>query len=171
MASPRRAGPTRSIFMITVVDQHRPWLMPSSTLATTIQPQDGASMISSGTGSPTIHPATRICLRPIRSLIRPANRFASAFVTPKVTMNERTAVREVRRKSCSASSGSTARSMPTMPPTKALMTTSSVNCCQFARRPRRKRSAAWLTRGQLGVRSARPAGLFRLPPASRRRPP
>jgi len=53
-------------------------------------------MISSGTGRPMIHPATKICLRPIRSLIRPANRFASAFVTPNVTMNERSAVCEVR---------------------------------------------------------------------------
>jgi hypothetical protein len=36
-------------------------------------------------------------LRPIRSLIRPANRFASAFVAPNVTMNQRTAVREAGR--------------------------------------------------------------------------
>ena len=28
IARPRRAGPTRSIFMITVVDQARPWLTP-----------------------------------------------------------------------------------------------------------------------------------------------
>src|SRR6266566_4307268 len=46
IASPRRAGPTRSIFMITVVDQHKPWLMPSSTFAKTTQPQDGAKKIS-----------------------------------------------------------------------------------------------------------------------------
>src|SRR5436190_1005876 len=31
MASPRRCGPTRSIFMITVVDQQSPWFIPSST--------------------------------------------------------------------------------------------------------------------------------------------
>ena len=37
--------------MMTVVDQVRPWLTPSSTLATTIQPQVGAQISSSGTGS------------------------------------------------------------------------------------------------------------------------
>ena len=51
IASPRRAGPARSIFMITVVDQVSPWLMPSSTLAATTQPQFGAQISSSGTGS------------------------------------------------------------------------------------------------------------------------
>src|ERR671935_510802 len=58
MASPRRRGPARSIFMITVVDQHRPWLMPSRTLAAITQPQFGAQMISSGTGRPASQPAT-----------------------------------------------------------------------------------------------------------------
>src|SRR3569833_2528051 len=41
IASPRRTGPTRSIFMMTVVDQVRTWLMQSRTLASTIQPQAG----------------------------------------------------------------------------------------------------------------------------------
>ena len=50
IASPRRAGPTRSIFMITVVDQVRPWLTPSSTFAAMTQPQVGAQISSSGTG-------------------------------------------------------------------------------------------------------------------------
>ncbi len=36
--------------MMTVVDQVRPWLMPSSTLAATTQPQLGAQISSSGTG-------------------------------------------------------------------------------------------------------------------------
>ena len=42
IASPRWAGPTRSIFMFTVMDQVRPWLTPSRTLAATIQPQEVA---------------------------------------------------------------------------------------------------------------------------------
>ncbi len=50
--------------MITVVDQASPWLMPSSTLANTIQPQDGAQMTSSGTGRATSQPAVRTRLRP-----------------------------------------------------------------------------------------------------------
>ena len=58
------AGPTRSIFMMTVVDQVRPWLTPSSTLATTTQPQVGAQISSSGTGRPMSQPATRTGLRP-----------------------------------------------------------------------------------------------------------
>src|SRR5260221_10836855 len=132
IASPRRAGPTRSIFMITVVDQHSPWLMPNSTLANTTHSQLGASITRNGTGKPINQPATRMRLRPILSLMAPASRVASALITPKLTMNDRIAVRDAIRKSCSASSGMTARSRPTIPPTKALMTTSSVNCCQFA---------------------------------------
>ena len=50
--------------MITVVDQHRPWLTPSRMLAAMIQLQVGAQMISSGTGSPISQPATRTGLRP-----------------------------------------------------------------------------------------------------------
>src|SRR5436190_79685 len=57
MARPRRAGPARSIFMITVVDQVRPWLTPSSTLAATTQPQLGAQISSGGMGSAASQPA------------------------------------------------------------------------------------------------------------------
>jgi hypothetical protein len=64
MASPRLAGPTRSIFMMTVVDQVRPWLMPSRTLAKTIQSQDGPKISSTGTGTAMSQPATSTGLRP-----------------------------------------------------------------------------------------------------------
>ena len=40
-----RFGPTRSTFMITVIDQASPWLIPSNALAAIIQPQLGAHMI------------------------------------------------------------------------------------------------------------------------------
>ncbi len=50
--------------MITVVDQVRPWLMPSSTLAATTQPQLGAQISISGTGMATSHPAISTGLRP-----------------------------------------------------------------------------------------------------------
>ena len=38
--------------MITVIDQAKPWLMPSSALAAITQPQLGAHMIMNGTGKP-----------------------------------------------------------------------------------------------------------------------
>src|SRR6058998_1812951 len=123
--------------MITVVDQHSPWLTPSSTLANTIHPQLGAQMINSGTGSPASQPATRSGLRPIRSASWPAKRFASAFTAPKVMRKERTTVFETRPKSASAISGRTVRSSPTIAPTNALTTTSSANWRQLAPRPSR----------------------------------
>src|SRR6266545_6908845 len=123
--------------MITVVDQHNPWLTPSSTLANTIQPQLGAQMMSSGTGSPASQPATSSGLRPSRSASCPAKRFASALTTPKLTRKERTTVLETRPKSASAIRGTTVRSSPTIAPTKALTTTSSANWRQFAPRPSR----------------------------------
>src|SRR2546425_9853450 len=137
IARPRRAGPTRSIFMITVVDQHSPWLTPSSTLANTIQPQLGAQMMSSGTGSPASQPATSSGLRPIRSASRPAKRLASALTIPKLTRKDSTTVFETSPKSAWAMSGTTVRSSPTIAPTKALTTTSSVNWRQLAPRPSR----------------------------------
>ena len=133
--------------MMTVVDQQSPWLIPSSTLASTIQSQLGASMMMNGTGRPNSQPATRICLRPMRSEKRPAKRLASALTTPKETMKESAIVREARPNSCSASSGTTVRSSPTMPPTKALIRTRRLNCCQFSRSPSRIAGAAALGDG------------------------
>src|SRR2546422_2655699 len=123
--------------MITVVDQHSPWLTPSSTLANTIQPQLGAQMMSSGTRSAASQPATRSGLRPIRSASCPANRLASALTMPKLTRKDRTTVFETSPKSAWAMSGTTVRSSPTIAPTKALTTTSSVNWRQLAPRPSR----------------------------------
>src|SRR5690349_11754033 len=121
--------------MMTVVDQHSPWLTPSRTLANTTQPQLGAQMRSSGTGSAATQPATSSGLRPIRSASRPAKRFASALTMPKLTRNERTTVLEASPNSPRAMSGRTVRSSPTIAPTKALTTTSSVNWRQLAPRP------------------------------------
>src|SRR2546426_7266613 len=123
--------------MITVVDQHNPWLTPSSTLANTIQPQLGAQMMSSGTGSPASQPATSSGLRPIRSASRPAKRLASALTIPKLTRKDSTTVFETSPKSAWAMSGTTVRSSPTIAPTKALTTTSNVNWRQLAPRPSR----------------------------------
>ena len=72
--SPARAvvEPTRSIFMMTVVDHVRPWLTPSRRFANRIQFQLGAHIRRNGTGTATSHPATSTCLRPRRSDSRPA---------------------------------------------------------------------------------------------------
>src|SRR5712691_12138882 len=123
--------------MMTVVDQHSPWLTPSSTLANTTQPQLGAQMMSSGTGSPASQPATRSGFRPIRSASRPAKRLVSALTMPKLTKKDRTTVLETSPKSARAMSGTTVRSSPTMAPTKALITTRRVNWRQLAPRPSR----------------------------------
>src|SRR5207249_6827184 len=123
--------------MMTVVDQHKPWLTPSSTLAHTIQPQLGAQMMSSGTGSPASQPATRSGLRPIRSASCPVKRLASALTMPKLTRKERTTVFDTSPKSAWGMSGTTVRSSPTMAPTKALTTTRRANWRQLAPRPSR----------------------------------
>ena len=123
--------------MMTVVDQQSPWLMPSSTFAKTTHAQLGAQMSSNGTGTPASQPATRMRLRPTRSASPPAARLAAAFTAPKPTRNESVAALDARPNSACASSGSTARSSPTIAPTNALTTTRRANWRQLARRPRR----------------------------------
>ena len=73
----------------------------------------------------------------MRSDTRAATRLMTAFVTPKLTMNEVMAVFEVSPNSCSPRSGNTVRSKPTMAPTKAFSTTRRVNCGRFSRSPSR----------------------------------
>src|SRR6266516_2416423 len=72
IARPRRAGPTRSIFMFTVVDQVRPWFTPRNTFANTTHDQLGAQMMRRGTGRPTNQPVTRTGFLPNRSARVPA---------------------------------------------------------------------------------------------------
>src|SRR4030067_978472 len=136
MASPRRCGPTRSIFMMTVVDQQSPRLIPRRKLATVIHPQDGAHIKIKGTGRPTIQPPTRSAFRPIRSENLPAARLVNALTNPNPTMNERMTLLETRPNSRSAIRGRMARSRPTIPPTKAVTRTRSENWARFSRRPR-----------------------------------
>src|SRR5215203_3803794 len=134
-ASPRRSGPTRSIFMTSVIDQASPWFTPSSALAATTQPQFGATAISSGTGSASAQPRMSSRRRPSGSANAPAPRLVRAFARPKATMNESTATLDPRPKSCSPISGRVERSSPTIAPTNALTATSSENCARFSRRP------------------------------------
>jgi hypothetical protein len=126
--------------MFTVIDQHRPWLTPSRRFAATTHDQSGAAMTMNGTGRPMSQPATSTHRRPNRSDNRPANRLASAFDGPNAAMNEVAAAAEAIPKSSPATSGRTLRSTPTSAPTNALIATSSANCRQFARRPRRSES-------------------------------
>ncbi|OIQ67726.1 hypothetical protein GALL_506940 [mine drainage metagenome] len=58
-------------------------------------------------------------------------------MTPKLTMKETTIVVEAMPNSSDPISGTTVRSIPTMPPTKALITTSKANCGQFSLSPNR----------------------------------
>ncbi len=113
--------------MMTVVDQVSPWLMPSSTLATTIQLHDGAQINSSGTGTPISHPATSTGLRPMRSDNVPAKKLVAAFTAPNAAMKVSVAVNAVSPNSSLASSGSTVRSWPIIPPTSALTPTRREN--------------------------------------------
>jgi hypothetical protein len=84
-------------------------------------------MIIGATGSAAIHPTTSTRLRPWRSARCPAARLANALVMPNATRNANVADADATPKSRSASSGRTVRSIPTIAPTNALMTTSSVN--------------------------------------------
>src|SRR5215218_4057754 len=136
-ASPRRLGPTRSIFMTTVIDQARPWLTPRKTLAVTTQPQLGATAINSGTGSASAQPSSSSRRRPTRSASAPAPRFVNDLASPKATMNERTAALEPTPKSSLPIRGSVERSSPTIAPTNTLTATSRPNWAAFSRSPSR----------------------------------
>ena len=59
------------------------------------------------------------------------------MTTPKLTMNETTTVVEAILNCSDPIRGTTVRSNPTMPPTKALMRIRRENWRQFSRRPRR----------------------------------
>ena len=79
-------------------------------MATITQPQLGAQMSSSGTGSPMIQPEIRTGLRPYRSENVPAKKFVAALTAPNAAMNVSVAVNAVRPNSFSANSGRTVRS-------------------------------------------------------------
>ena len=161
-ASPRRRGPARSIFITTVIDQASPWLTPSSRLAATMNHQEGARPINSGTGSATSQPATSSRLRPIRSASSPAARFVTAFAAPKATTNARIAALE-RSRSRPCRPGA-ARSAPARPwRRRARSARRAARTGAFARIPS-------CTRGVMRARRPRPSGWRRrsapAPPAT-----
>src|SRR5215203_5176086 len=130
--------------MRTVLDHARHWLMPSRALAATIHSHEGAYMIMNGTGTPTTQPATRTVFLPKRSARPPAKRLEKALISPKVTMNEKMAVLKTSPNSSDPTSGTTVRSRPTIPPTKAFTSTSSENCPRFSLSPSRTPCEVWL---------------------------
>src|SRR5581483_2392035 len=134
-ANPRRFGPTKSTFIITVIDQHNAWLTPSNRFATSNQNQRLAKIMMNGTGRPTSQPTTNTFLRPTVSETRAANRLQMAFVTPKLTMKETMAVLETSPNSFSPINGTTVLSRPTIIPTNTLIRTRSENWPTFSRRP------------------------------------
>ena len=149
--------------MTTVMDQARPWLIPSRTLAATIHAQLGAMPISSGTGSATAQPAISSRRRPTRWASAPAPRLVSAFASPKATMNDSTAALEVRPKSWRPMSGRVERSRPTIMPTNALTATSSENCARVLAQPEADRPGLMRSRPAAG----RSGWRRRSPPAAR----
>ncbi|MBA3425768.1 MAG: hypothetical protein H0U04_14765 [Rubrobacter sp.] len=96
--------------MSTVVDQVRPWLIPSSRFAAMTHPHVGAHINNNGTGTPTTHPMMRTRLGPKRSASRPATRLLGAFVRPNVTRKADVASPEAIPNSRSARSGIKERS-------------------------------------------------------------
>ncbi len=94
-------------------------------------------MIMNGTGTPKIQPASKIFLRPTLSAKAPERRLETAFTSPKEMMNEKMAVLKTNPNCSEPTSGTTVRSKPTIPPTKAFTRTSSANCRQFSLRPSR----------------------------------
>src|SRR5579863_7930693 len=131
-ARPRLLGPTKSTFMITVMDQHKAWLTPSSTFAKSNQTQRLAKMMMNGTGRPMSQPITSTFLRPAVSETLAANRLQMALVTPKLTMKETMAVLETRPNSFSPINGTTVLSKPTIIPTNMLIKTRSENWPMFS---------------------------------------
>src|SRR3954468_4497036 len=154
--------------MTTVMDQARPWLIPSTTLAATIHAQLGATAISSGTGNASAQPAISSRRRPRRSAEAPAARLVSALARPKATMNDSTAALEATPNSSRPMIGSVERSRPTIAPTNALIATSSENCARFSRNPSRTVGAGVID--ELGLLAADDGFRERAHVVVRRRP-
>ncbi|MNR16263.1 hypothetical protein D3C85_1328530 [compost metagenome] len=110
-----------SSLAVWVIDQVSPWLMPSSTVASTIQFQSGACQTSGGIGSATSQPSSSTFLRPTRSESRPATKFIAPLTPPKATTKALSRTKESfgTPNSDSASAGTTVRIMPMVRPTSS----------------------------------------------------
>ena len=122
--------------MFTVIDQARPWFIPSNTLAKIIQFQSGANNKINGTGKPNNHPNTSILFLPHLSDILPANRFKTALTAPKLAINETINALDSIPNSSLPMSGTTVCSRPIIAPTNALTKTRMENWLIFCLKPR-----------------------------------
>ena len=123
--------------MMTVVDQVSPWLTPSRTLATTTQPQVGAQISSSGTGTRDQpagdeHRLAAVAVRP-----GPGEEVGDGLDDAERDDEGQRGGEGGEVELASASSGRTVRSWPIIPPTSALTATSSANWARFSRSPSR----------------------------------
>src|ERR1043166_9109265 len=84
-AKPRRPGAIRSIFILTVIYQVRPWFTPSRRFAAITHAQLGPQASMNGTGTPMSQPATRMLLRVYRAVIAPPTALVIALVNPNTT--------------------------------------------------------------------------------------
>ena len=123
--------------MMTVADQHSPWLIPSRMFAARIHDQDSAPINTKGTGMPTSQPVTSTFFLPMRSASLPANKLLIAFASPNVMRKETIAACDVMSNSRSPMRGRTDRSIPTIAPTNALIRTRRENCGRLGRIPSR----------------------------------
>ena len=123
--------------MMTVVDQVRPWLTPSRTLATMIHPHVGAHINSSGTGSADEPSGDEHRFAPVAVREGAGEEVGRGLHGAERDDEGERAENAASPKTCSASSGRTVRSWPIMPPTSALTPTSSRNWARFSRSPSR----------------------------------
>ena len=94
-------------------------------------------MIMNGTGRPISQPRTSTRLRPEAVGELPGDEVGERLHHAEADDEGDDSVVEAIPNSSAPISGTTVRSMPTMPPTKALIRTSSANCRQFSLSPRR----------------------------------
>ena len=89
---------------------------------------------------------------------------ANALTTPKLTMKETTSVVEAMPNSSEPISGTTVRSIPTMPPTKALIRTSKRELRPVLLQPESDRRGSLWTGYSFGHGSGRGRRVPSLPP-------
>ena len=107
---------------MTVIDQAKAWLTPSTTFAKIIQFQSGAKSKMKGTGRPNSHPTTNTLFLPHLSAKLPAYKLRRAFTRPKLAINDRIMALDSMPNSSLPISGTTVCSRPIIAPTKALTT-------------------------------------------------
>ena len=122
--------------MMTVVDQVRPWLMPSSTLATTTQPQRRRPDQQQRHGEADEPAGDEDGLAAVAVREGAGEEVGRGLGRAEGDDERERGGERGEAELRSASSGRTVRSWPIIPPTRALTPTSSENWARFARSPR-----------------------------------